>query len=172
MHSWSRRALSIVLALGATAVLGVSAFASSTYWDHITGGELPNATTTQGEFTGSASGNLPGVWFIDVTHAPLSSGNPVAITGGSFQLETAIKYWPATVYGTFTGGSVLHTSGFSGCTNQTYQVTGALGSVGTGTTRTGTGTFSATLTHYRTWIWWLGCVVYSASVSGSVSLTF
>ena len=34
------------------------------------------------------------------------------------------------------------------------------------------GTFTATLTHYRANIWFVGCVVYSASISGSVSLTF
>ncbi|HYY46753.1 MAG TPA: hypothetical protein VE951_06815 [Candidatus Angelobacter sp.] len=37
---------------------------------------------------------------------------------------------------------------------------------------TGTGYFNATLTHDRTNLWWVGCVVYSASVSGTVSLTF
>ena len=173
MHSWSRRALSTVLALGATAVLGVSAFASSSYWDHIVGGELPNATTTEGHFTGTATGSLPGGWYIDVKHQQLSgTWTPVAITGGSFKLETAINYWPTTVYGSFTGGTVQQTSGFSGCSNQTYRVMGNLASVGTGTSRSGYGSFSATLTHYRTSIWWLGCVVYSASVSGSVSLTF
>ena len=36
----------------------------------------------------------------------------------------------------------------------------------------GSGTFSATLTHYRANLWLVGCVIYSASVSGSVSLTF
>jgi hypothetical protein len=129
------------VALGTTAVLGVSAFASSTYWDHIAGGELPNATSTEGQFTGTATGSLPGAWYIDVKHQALSGNQtPVAITGGSFNLETAIDYWPATVYGVFTGGSVQQTSGFSGCSNQTYRVT--------------------------------GCVAYSASVSGSVSLTF
>jgi hypothetical protein len=174
MRTSSKRGLSFVLALGAALVVGVSAFASSTYYDNIIGGELPNATTTEGRFSGTASGSLPGGWYIDVRHQVLSGNStPVYMTGGSFKLETAINFWPATVYGSFVpwGGTVTQTSGFSGCSNQTYRVSGALSGVGVNGGG-GSGYFSATLTHFRAWVWWVGCVTYSASVSGSVSMTF
>ena len=54
---------------------------------------------------------------------------------------------------------------------QQYRVSGRLSNVGVDG-GTGTGYFNATLTHDRTNLWWVGCVVYSASVSGTVSLTF
>jgi len=50
-------------------------------------------------------------------------------------------------------------------------VYGALSNVGVNG-GSGSGSFSATLTHYRTNVWFAGCVVYAASVSGTVSLTF
>ena len=57
------------------------------------------------------------------------------------------------------------------CTNQTFAVNGILGSVGPWYSGHGTGTFTTTLTHYRTSI--LGsCVTYGASVKGTLSLTF
>jgi hypothetical protein len=56
-------------------------------------------------------------------------------------------------------------------TNQTFAGNGILGSVGRWYSGHGSGTFTATLTHYRTSI--LGsCVTYGASVKGSISLIF
>ena len=46
---------------------------------------------------------------------------------------------------------------------------GLLGDVGFRAVGSGTGTFAATLTHYRTKIFGY-CVTYSASISGSLSL--
>jgi len=66
---------------------------------------------------------------------------------------------------------VSQISGFSGCSNQQYRVQGALSGVGING-GTGSGSFTATLTHYRKYVWFVGCVIYAASVSGSVSLTF
>jgi len=60
-------------------------------------------------------------------------------------------------------------SGVTGCVNQRYAVNGLLGDVGFGSRGSGTGTFTATLTHYRTKIFGY-CVTYSASISGSLSL--
>ena len=48
-------------------------------------------------------------------------------------------------------------------------MTGVLGGVGPRSAGRGTGTFAATLTHYRMEIFG-HCVTYSASVSGSLSL--
>jgi len=169
-----RPALSIALALGATLVMTVTAAASSTYTESIRGTELPNATPTEGQFVGEATGSLPGAWYIDVTHQVLSTNStPVAITGGRFRLNTVVNYVPEEILGSFKPwhGYVKQVDGFNGCTNQHYTVHGELSEVGVDG-GTGSGTFDAKLTHYRVHIWWVGCVVYSASVSGAVSLTF
>jgi hypothetical protein len=56
------------------------------------------------------------------------------------------------------------------CTNQTFAVHGILGRVGPGGGH-GTGNFDATLTHHRRSI--LGtCVIYAATVTGTINLTF
>ena len=69
-------------------------------------------------------------------------------------------------------GLVVETSAGRNCTNQTYEVAGTLTKVtGSDSRRHGRGTFSATLTHLRTSI--LGsCVVYSATVTGMIQLSF
>jgi hypothetical protein len=171
-----RPALSIALALGATLLMTVTAAASgtNTYTDSIHGTELPNATPTEGQFVGEATGSLAGAWYIDVTHDVLPNNKTaVAITGGHFRLNTIINYLPEEILGAFTPGNgyVRQLDGFSGCTNQHYKVHGELSDVGVDWGG-GKGTFDAKLTHYRVYIWWVGCVVYSASVSGTVSLTF
>ena len=167
-----RPAFSIALALGATLVMTVTAAASSTYTDSIRGTELPNATPTEGQFVGEATGGLPGAWYIDVIHQVLPNKSiPVAITGGHFRLNTVINYLPEEILGSFKRGWVQQIDGFGGCANQHYQVHGELNNVGVDW-GTGSGTFDAKLTHYRVNIWWVGCVVYSASVSGTVSMTF
>lgn len=169
-----RPLLSTALALGATIVMavGASASTSTSYFEWIHGSELPNATTTEGHFVGEATGSFAGPWSIDVRHDPLSYST-VYITGGSFSLSTVVNGWPGDIEGTFDwhGGTVRQISGWSGCTNQQYRVNGRLGHVGVDG-GSGTGYFSATLTHYRANVWWVGCVVYAASVSGSVSLDF
>jgi hypothetical protein len=167
-----RPALSIALALAASLVMSVTAAASSTYTEWIHGSELPNATPTEGQFVGEATGSFAGAWYIDVRHQDLSH-HPAYITGGSFRLNTVVNGWPDAIHGSFTPwhGTVAQLSGFTGCTNQRFYVQGELSQVGLDN-GTGSGTFSATLTHYRANVWFVGCVVYSASVSGSVSLTF
>ena len=167
-----RPALSIALAVGASLVMAVTAFASSTYTEWINGTELPNATQTEGQFVGEATGSYAGSWYIDVRHQDLSH-HPAYITGGSFRVNTLINGWPSAIKGSFVpwGGTVSQVSGFWGCTNQRYTVHGALNNVGVNGGN-GSGSFSATLTHYRTNVWWVGCVVYAASVSGTVSLTY
>ena len=167
-----KSALSLTLAFIATLVMAVTAAASNTYWDSISGTELPNATPTAGQFVGAATGSYNGTWYIDVKHQNLSY-HPAYITGGNFRLETVIGGWPAAIKGAFVpwGGNVSQTDGFSGCTNQKYAVAGALSGVGIGG-GTGSGSFKATLTHYRTNVWFVGCVIYAASVQGTVSLTF
>ena len=165
-----RPALSFALALGATLVMTVTAAANGTYTEWIHGTELPNATSTEGQFVGEATGSFAGTWYIDVLHQDLSH-HPAYITGGSFRLNTLINDWPSAIKGSFVGGTVSQISGFSGCTNQQYAVQGALGGVGINT-YSGSGSFKATLTHYRANVWFVGCIVYAASIGGTVSLSF
>ncbi len=141
----------LVLVAAAALCLPSAANAASTYNDAITGFEY-YATSTEGHFAGSASGALPGY---------------STITGGSFSLATGYTL----VTGTFTGGTVQVTNVGAGCTNQTFDVEGTLSDVGPWYLGSGTGTFSAILTHYRKSVWGY-CVTYAASVSGSFSLTF
>ena len=132
------------------------------------------ATSTEGVFTGAATGPLAEVWSVDMLHTVLS-GNPETahINGGNFQLATVLNCRPALVTGIFEGGFVKQTGGArTGCFNQTYDVEGILGDVGiSGRGDKGTGNFSATLTHYRHKIFGY-CVTYSASISGTVNLSF
>ena len=100
-------------------------------------------------------------------HTPL--GTSATISGADFHLATGLHGRLTAVTGDFTGGTVTQLSGFTGCVNQRYAVNGVLGDVGFGSVGSGTGTFVATLTHYRTKIFG-HCVTYSASVSGSLSL--
>src|SRR5438874_1757400 len=141
----------LALALGVVALCASApALAAHTYNDTISGYEY-YFTSTEGRFAGSASGALPGSWNADVRHTPLcSSCTPTAtITGGTFSLATIVDGSPALVTGRFTGGSVQVTNPGANCTNQTFAVDGILGNVGRWYWGSGTGRFSAILTHYR-----------------------
>src|SRR5260370_41112898 len=127
-----RPALSIALALAATLMMTVTAAASNTYTEWIHGSELPNATPTEGQFVGEATGRFAGAWYIDVTHQVLPNNlTAVAITGGSFRLNTVINGSPNAIRGRLTPwhGSVADLDGFSGCTNQHFAGNGALSCV-------------------------------------------
>jgi hypothetical protein len=155
-----------VVAAAALFISPAAAVAAATSSDSISGLEYA-ATSTQGRVAGIASGALPGAWSVTVDHTPL--GTSAALTGGDFHLATRLHGTLTAVTGDFTGGTVRQLSGFTGCANRRYAVNGALGGVGFGSAGRGTGTFAATLTHYRTKIFG-HCVTYSASVSGSLSL--
>jgi hypothetical protein len=127
------------------------------------------ATSTQGRFAGTAAGSSgdTAAWNAVVSHTPLTT--TATITGGTADLATSNL---VTLHGLFSGGTVTQTSGFSGCTNQTYEIAGSLKQVSrSDSNRRGKGTFTATLTHYRVSV--LGaCVVYSASVEGVINFAF
>src|SRR5256885_8599070 len=95
-----RPALSIALALGASLVMTVTAAASSTYTEWIHGGELPNATPTEGQFVGEATGSFAGTWYIDVKHQDLSH-HPAYITGGNLRPNTAINRLAGAIHRPF-----------------------------------------------------------------------
>ena len=163
---WLGWTFPVLAAAAALFISPASALAATTSSDSISGYEYA-ATSTQGRFVGIASGALPGAWSVTVDHTPL--GTSATITGGDFHLATHLDGTLKAVAGDFTGGTVTQLSGFTGCASQRYAVHGVLGHVGPGSAGRGTGTFAATLTHYRTEIFGQ-CVTYSASVSGSLSL--
>jgi hypothetical protein len=159
---------SVVVAAAAVLLSPISALAAS-YTDSVGGIEV-FATSTTGVFTGTAGGALPGVWSATVHHTPL--GTSAAITGGSFDVVSVFGGLPAVVAGSFNGGSVAQTGGFSGCGNQTFDVNGSLVSVGvSGGPHTGKGTFDAVLTHLRFSLFGK-CITYGATIKGAVSLSF
>jgi hypothetical protein len=166
MHA-ARLILATALAAGAVSV-AASAAAATTYFDAVKGVEVA-ATSTRGTFVGTATGSLPGQWSATVDHTPLAPG--ATITGGSLYIAASPDGTLTLVTGTFTGGNVAVINPGSGCTNQQFAINGVLGNVGTWFGGTGTGTFAGTLTHYRISVFGR-CVTYSASVTGSVTLTF
>jgi hypothetical protein len=128
-------------------------------------------TQTVGSFAGSATGNAGdhGLWNARVEHDPLGS-MPTYVNGGTFAMTTSS---PDFVTGDFVhhGGTITTIDPGANCTNQRFLVTGTLEHVTTSTTSGGTGTFSATLTHFRHSF--LGrCVIYAARVAGHVSFAY
>ena len=168
------RRLSILLVAALALLMApATAAAAQTYGDTISGYEYA-FTSTDGRFAGTASGALPGSWNADVQHTPLclSCTTTATVTGGSFSLATTHNGFPVLVSGAFVGGTVQVTNVGSNCSNQTFAVDGILGNVGwwSSGSGSGTGTFRATLTHYRHSVFG-SCFTYGASVRGTLSLT-
>src|SRR5256885_16568671 len=121
-----RPALSIALALAASLLMSITAAASNTYTEWIHGSELPNATPTEGQFVGEATGSFAGAWYIDVRHQDLSH-HPAYITGGSFRLNTGVNGWPGALPGAFTPrhGPGSQPNGVTGVANTRFSRPGA-----------------------------------------------
>ena len=155
----------------ATLMTAAPGLAATTYYDTASGIETM-ATSTQGWFSGTATGDLPGPWSANIVHTPLAACSSYClaakISGGSFLLVTTLDEDSTVVNGSFSGGTVYQTSGFSGCTTQTFNVTGTLVNVGAGG-GSGTGTFSAKLTHLRASLFF-GCITYGATVTPPTSV--
>lgn len=171
MTAIRKTAVALFLAVGALGLVPVlAAAATNTYTDAVVGAEV-SATTTEGAFVGVATGDLPGAWSADVIHSDLTSGS-ATVTGGSFSLLTALNRQVALITGSFdSSGSINLFYTAPGCGIQQYRVTDTLSSVGVGATPSGHGSFSAILTHHRAKIFGR-CVIYAATVAGSVGLTF
>jgi hypothetical protein len=168
-----RSSVTLLLAIGALALpAGVSAAPASTTFT-ISGNEYA-FTSTVGSFAGTGSGNAGdrAFWNTSVQHDPLGS-DPTYVNGGSFQMAT----WSPTGHVDSVTGTFVYHSGTitpvptQGCTNQQFLVTGDLKDVATTTTSGGSGTFSATLTHYRIPLFGR-CVIYNARVTGMVSFMY
>jgi hypothetical protein len=130
-------------------------------------------TSTRGTFVGRGLGNAGdrSAWKAVVDHTPLSS-LPASITGGRFTMTTlSPTFTPDFVVGNFTGGTIALVNPGLGCTNQTFAVTGDLGSVTTSTTSGGSGSFDVLLTHYRVRLFG-NCVSYAATVTGTAEFAY
>lgn len=165
------RLIILLVAVLTFLVTSATAAAAQTYSDTISGYEYA-FTSTDGKFAGTASGALPGSWNADVQHTPLClSCTPTAtVTGGSFSLATTHNGFPALISGAFVGGTVQVANLGANCSNQTFAVNGILGNVGWWSSGSGSGIFTATLTHYRHSVFG-SCITYGASVRGTLSLT-
>jgi hypothetical protein len=160
--------LAALVAIPGTANAATTATAT-TYSDYATGAEY-YATSTEGRFAGTASGALPGAWEAVVDHTPLSPN--ATVTGGSVALTTAVNYVPTYVYGQVTGGSVTRENpGATGCVDQYYAVDLVISNVTANGSGSGYGSFAGTLVHHRHSVYGY-CLTYSATISGSLSLTF
>jgi hypothetical protein len=121
-----------------------------------------HATATQGTFTGVAwAADDVGTWTAVVQHTAFDAERNATITGGTFTLDGRKR----DASGTFTSGSVSFTSADPGCGREFFNVDGAM-TLGDG----GTGTFSATLVHYRTLLFGR-CITYWATIRGITELT-
>lgn len=163
----SRRILgSFVLAPLLGLVLATNALAASSFTYTLSGVEIA-ATSTVGTFVGvGTTADDAGAWLASINHTVLTGGT-ATISGGTFAYDGRVR----DIVGTFTGGSLTQTSGSSGsspCTNQTYAVTGSLTLTAPSS---GTGAFSAVLTHYRLRLFG-HCIVYAATVKGGATFTF
>jgi hypothetical protein len=158
------------LAATTMALAGPAVASAASQYDDTTNGYEYYATSTEGRFAGSASGDLPGYWNAIVDHTPLSPN--ATIIGGSVDLATTVHGKPADVKGTAAGGTVTRLNpGATGCVDQYYAVNMALGSVGVNSPGSGTGDFDGTLIHHRHSVFGY-CATYSATINGTLTLKF
>jgi hypothetical protein len=153
--------VAIVFALALPVSAASASRSTLSYNEHFSGVEVLPVTSTLGTFTGIATGDLPGGWYAQVEHQPLSTST-VDITGGSFTLHPLLG---RKIQADISSGSVTPDSAKSssdGCTRQAFDIDVTLAD--------GHGNFEGTLTHYG--FKFLGsCVVYSASIVGDGSIS-
>jgi hypothetical protein len=145
----------VLVALAAATGLFVTsgAGAATAYSDTLTGTEIVPVSSTLGTFVGVATGQLPGVWRVQIAHEPLATGPTVLITGGTFTLRTRSG---KRFQGPVTTGSVTVVDRGGQCTNQTYHVSATLN----------IGSVVGTLTHHRR-SFFGRCVIYAATMQGT-----
>ena len=125
---------------------------------------------TRAMFAGTSDDGLGGVsaWYSSIDHSVVISPSG-AITGG-----WAVLHRPdgVSIGGWFSEGLVTLTNEGPGCTLESHEVVGTLSGV-TRSDRSGSGSgvFRATLHHHRAWLFGT-CISYSASVSGTMEVSF
>jgi hypothetical protein len=164
-----RLAAPLILAIALASLTTTTALAATVSSQYSVNGYEYYATSTQGRFAGTATGNTgdSATWRAVINHSPLTTA--ATITGGYADLATS-RF--VAIHGTFASGTVTLVSQEPGCGTQTYRVTGSLVNV----TRSdrpivGTAGFQAVLIHYRTSVFG-SCLVYSARVSGVIDIRF
>jgi hypothetical protein len=182
--------LKLPAALLATLVLAVvgatSAEAATQYDTNVSGFEF-YATSTEGRFSGTATGTgqhgLWGAWAIVVQHTsldpcfhPVRLNEPCArLTGGTFSLaETSPSQ--ELVSGNFANLMDLNKDFIAvvqtgSCSDETFHIKDGLVNVGPTDPHIGTGTFDAYLTHHRHSVFGR-CITYAATVWGHVTLIY
>lgn len=172
VRSRRRRALAVLPAL--ITILGLlglpaTASAATVSGSYAIQGTEYSATSTEGRFAGTASGSSgdSATWNAVIDHTELT--RTATITGGSASLATSNL---VLIGADITAGSVKLVRQQHGCGKQTYAVSASLADVTrSDSSAVGSGSVSATLTHYRTRV--LGqCIVYFATVAGTISLSF
>ena len=170
MLARSRLRLAIApLALAAAVALPATVLAATVSDTYTIRGAEYYATSTQGRFAGTASGNTgdSATWQATVNHTPLT--DTADITGGTARLVTSRL---VVVRGEFTDGDVTLVSRAPGCGTETFAVNGSLDNVTRSDSNSvGTGDFAATLTHYRAALFGT-CRTISATVRGTIELSF
>jgi hypothetical protein len=131
-------------------------------------------TSTSASFSGTGTGDQGdrALWRTSITRTQFNSVGQSTITGGAFSMATISPSWTTDqVAGTVDGGFVQKTSGFTGCTNETFSVLVSLRDVATKSTAGGSGSFVGQLTHHRRSIFG-ACRTYFATINGVVSLSY
>jgi hypothetical protein len=183
------KALKLAATLLSTLVLAAIGTTSVTATEHTTlvSGFEMYATSTQGRFSGTATGQgengVSGAWSIVVDHSSLDPcfrmrlGEPCAVvSGGSFTL-TETSPTVQLVTGQFASGSppanqIQLLNRGDNCTTQLFKITDALVNVGTGSQRSSSGSsFVGYLWHHQR-SFWGRCITYAATVQGTVVLNF
>ena len=169
----ARLALALVaaFAFAAPATTMAATTTTSLYETYdLTGYEVWYAPT-QGTFVGVGSGTAGEIsaWYTSVEHDAviIPSGH---VNGGTAVLQ---RVDGVRMTGRFSGGNVWQTSDGPGCTNDEFQLFGTVADL-TRSDRpgdSGYGYFTATLKHYRAWMFG-DCYSYSAKVTGTFSILF
>jgi hypothetical protein len=169
----SRLLLSLLVVAAAVVLVPAASAAPASTSFAITGYEYA-FTQTVGSFAGTGTGNAgeAAAWNATVQHDPLGP-TPTSVNGGSFQVGTLSPTTGHVDYatGSIQSGTITTLDSGPNCTNQQYLVAGALDNVTTRTTSGGSGSFKVTLTHHRYSIFG-HCVIYKASVSGTVTFSY
>ncbi len=163
-----------MLAAATLAAIPATATAAPASTTFIVTGAETWFTSTSASFSGTGTGDQGdrAFWRTSITRTAFNSAGQSTITGGTFSMTTLSPSWTTDqVRGTVDGGFVQKTSGFTGCTNETFAVTVSLMDVATSSTAGGTGSFVGQLTHHRRTIFG-ACRTYFATIAGVVSLSY
>ena len=161
-----RKGSLIVGLVAVFAVLSSAAVAAASSVVYSIAGVETGFTDTSSSFAGAAvATDDAGLWQAVVDRTPFDAERNALITGGAFRLDGRVR----DLQGVISSGTITNLK--SNCRRELFAIEGDIALVDTnGTPTGGTGHFSATLTHYLARL--NGeCVIYFATVDGSVTFT-